>query len=174
MPVMEEQLCKKVIFDNLTLKFLDLRAVHVKIVSPLFSSLIFKIFPRLYEIYFDGLLSGKILQKNNIQNEWHKLEEKWLNSVVFEHITVWYFHFMFGRNSAEIQRQQKTFYYLVFTNIKAKEHCNCLKVQSYKLYNNKYMITSIQITNTEIFIFIAVLVFKLLNHKSFVYKQTRQ
>ena len=36
------------------------------------------------------------------------------------------------------------------------------------------MIASIQITNTEIFIFIAVLVFKLLNRKSFVYKQTRQ
>lgn len=69
MPVMEEQLRKKVIFDNLTLKFLDLRAVHVKIVSTLFSSFIFKIFPRLCEIYFDGLLSGKILQKNNIQNE---------------------------------------------------------------------------------------------------------
>ena len=34
-----------------------------------------------------------------------------------------------------------------------------LKVQSCKLYYNKYMITSIQITNTEIFAFIAVLVF---------------
>ena len=39
----------------------------------------------------------------------------------------------------------------------------CLKVQSSKLYNNKYMIASIQITNTEIFVFIAVLVFKLLS-----------
>ena len=34
-----------------------------------------------------------------------------------------------------------------------------LKVQSYKLYDNKYMIASIQI-NTEIFAFIAVLVFE--------------
>ena len=40
-----------------------------------------------------------------------------------------------------------------------------LKVQSCNLYNNKYMITSTQITNTEIFAFIAVLVFKLLSRK---------
>ena len=32
-----------------------------------------------------------------------------------------------------------------------------LKVQSYKLCNNKYMITSAPITNTEIFTFIAAL-----------------
>ena len=36
------------------------------------------------------------------------------------------------------------------------------------------MIASIQITNTEIFTFIAVLVFKLLNHQVFVYKQQQQ
>ena len=40
-----------------------------------------------------------------------------------------------------------------------------LKVQSCKLRNNKYMIASIQITNTEIFAFIAVLVFELLSRK---------
>ena len=40
-----------------------------------------------------------------------------------------------------------------------------LKVQSCKLYENKYMITSKQITNIEIFAFIAVLVFKLLSRK---------
>ena len=40
-----------------------------------------------------------------------------------------------------------------------------LKVQSCKLYNSKYMITSTQIANIEIFAFIAVLVFKLVNHK---------
>ena len=39
-----------------------------------------------------------------------------------------------------------------------------LKVQSCKLYNDKYMIASIQITNTEIFAFITVLVFKLLQN----------
>ena len=43
-------------------------------------------------------------------------------------------------------------------------------VQSYKLYNNKYVIASAQITrteitSTEIFVFIAVLVFQLLNLK---------
>ena len=40
-----------------------------------------------------------------------------------------------------------------------------LKVLSCNLYNNKYMITSTQITNTEIFAFIAVLVFKLMSRK---------
>ena len=35
-----------------------------------------------------------------------------------------------------------------------------LKIQSCNLYDNKYMIASTQITNTEIFAFIAVLVFK--------------
>ena len=40
-----------------------------------------------------------------------------------------------------------------------------LKVQSCKLYDNKYMIASTQITNTEIFTFIASLVFKLLSRK---------
>ena len=40
-----------------------------------------------------------------------------------------------------------------------------LKVQSCIFYNNKYMIASIQITNTEMFVFIAVLVFKILSGK---------
>ena len=40
-----------------------------------------------------------------------------------------------------------------------------LKVPSRKLHDNKYMIVSTQITNTEIFAFIAVLVFQLLNRK---------
>ena len=40
------------------------------------------------------------------------------------------------------------------------------KVQSCKLYDNKYMIALIQITNTESFAFIAVLVFKLLSRKN--------
>ena len=38
-----------------------------------------------------------------------------------------------------------------------------LKVQSCTLYNNKYMIALTQITNTEIFALIAVLIFKLLS-----------
>ena len=42
-------------------------------------------------------------------------------------------------------------------------------------FNNKYMIALTQITNTEIFPFIAVLVFKLLSPKVlFVYKLKRQ
>ena len=40
-----------------------------------------------------------------------------------------------------------------------------LKVQSGRLYYNKDMITSTQIANTEIFAFIAVLVFKLFSRK---------
>ena len=39
------------------------------------------------------------------------------------------------------------------------------KVKSCKLHNNKYMIASTQVTNTEIFAFTAVLVFKLLSRK---------
>ena len=43
-----------------------------------------------------------------------------------------------------------------------------LKVQTSKLYNNKYTIASTQITNTKILAFIAVpvLVFKLLTRKN--------
>ena len=40
-----------------------------------------------------------------------------------------------------------------------------LKVQSCKLYNNKYMIAWTLIKNTEIFAFIAVVVFRLLSCK---------
>ena len=41
---------------------------------------------RLGEIYFGELLGRKILRKANIQNGWHKLEEKWLSFVVFGNI----------------------------------------------------------------------------------------
>ena len=40
-----------------------------------------------------------------------------------------------------------------------------LEVQPCKLYNKKYMIASTQITNSEFFAFIAVLVFELLSRK---------
>ena len=39
------------------------------------------------------------------------------------------------------------------------------RVMGSLLYNDKYLIASTQITNTEIFAFIAVLVFKLLSRK---------
>ena len=42
---------------------------------------------------------------------------------------------------------------------------NYWKIQPCKLYHDKYMNASTQITNTEIFAFIAVIVFKLLRHK---------
>ena len=38
---------------------------------------------------------------------------------------------------------------------------------TWKLYNDKYMISSTKITNTEIFTFITVLVFKLLSRNFF-------
>ena len=40
-----------------------------------------------------------------------------------------------------------------------------LKVNAYKLFNNKYKIASIQTANTEVLAFIVVLVFKLLSFK---------
>ena len=40
-----------------------------------------------------------------------------------------------------------------------------LKVQSCKLYYNKYMIAATQITNTKIFVFISALVFESLSRK---------
>ena len=49
-----------------------------------------------------------------------------------------------------------------------------LKLQSCKLCNSKYMIASIQITTTEIFAFIAVVVFNSLIRKSLFKKQKRQ
>ena len=42
---------------------------------------------------------------------------------------------------------------------------NYLKVQSYKLYNDKFMIASTQNRNTEIFTFITVQIFKLFSRK---------
>ena len=50
----------------------------------------------------------------------------------------------------------------------AHEKCNLeekLKVQSCKLYSNKYTIASNQITKTEIFAFLVIVDFKLLSRK---------
>ena len=49
--------------------------------------------------------------------------------------------------------------------LKLKNGKENLKVQSCKLCNNKYTIASTQIKNTEIFAFMAALVFKLLSCK---------
>ena len=55
----------------------------------------YETFPRLGEIYFDELLGGKIFREANIQNRWHKLEEKWLSFVVFEHnIRAWFLFYV--------------------------------------------------------------------------------
>ena len=66
--------------------------------------------------------------------------------------------------------------YSIKTSRHIYDHCNIhfvalgsgfqvLKVPSCKLFNNKYMTASTQITNTEIFAFTAISVFKLLSHK---------
>ena len=47
----------------------------------------------------------------------------------------------------------------------------CLKVQSCKLYCSKYMIASTQITNTEVFALIAVLISKLFSRKILFIKE---
>ena len=46
-----------------------------------------------------------------------------------------------------------------------------LKVQSCKLYSDKYMVVLTQITNTELYAFTAVLVFKSLSGKVLVKKR---
>ena len=48
---------------------------------------------------------------------------------------------------------------------KSEKHSPDFKGQSCNLYNNKCMIASPQLTNSEIFAFIAVLIFKLLSRK---------
>ena len=53
-------------------------------------------------------------------------------------------------------------YFLTFS---AEGSYYLLKVQSCKLYNSKYVIALTQITKTEIFVFISVLVFNLLSYK---------
>ena len=61
-----------------------------------------------------------------------------------------------------ITKKQKKFVQFELKNVDVFQ---ILKVQSCKLYNNKYIIALTQITNTEIFEVIAVLGFKLLSCK---------
>ena len=56
----------------------------------------------------------------------------------------------------------------VFFAVFLRKMQRTLKGAACILYNNKYMIASIQINNTEIFALIAVLVFTLLSHKVLV------
>ena len=65
------------------------------------------------------------------------------------------FHWSWSLSSASI-------HFLIRTSIRTTK---ILRVQSCKLYNNKYIIASTEITNTEDFTFIAFLVFKLLSRK---------
>ena len=51
------------------------------------------------------------------------------------------------------------------TQIFLKGESPTLKVQSCKLHSNKHMVASTQITNNEIFAFIAALAFKLMSRK---------
>ena len=61
--------------------------------------------------------------------------------------------------------------YLIFAGNKTSKIDDILKVQSNKVYNNKYMIPSTEVTNTEVWAFIAFLVFKLLGRKGFIIKR---
>ena len=82
-----------------------------------------KCFPGLTRFNFSVLLGGKILSETNIQNRWHKLDEKLLSSVVYDHITAWLSLFIFGAlHLLEIQRQQKKLYYVLYVDIRRKEN----------------------------------------------------
>ena len=86
-----------------------------------------KYFPAWPRFCYGGILGGKMLWKTNIQNRWHRLEEKWLSSAFFEHIgldtlvlcVVGALHLL------EIQKQQK--YFIVFSLLRSKQKNNCLR-----------------------------------------------
>ena len=67
--------------------------------------------------------------------------------------------------STERYKVSKQLSISAISSINIKTEVVTLKGQPCKLCNNKHMIASTQITNSEIFAFIAVLVFKLLSHK---------
>ena len=62
-----------------------------------------KYYPARTRFILAGCQKKKILQEANIQNGWHKLEEKWLTSVVFKYMRAWYSHFMFGGSFTSIR-----------------------------------------------------------------------
>ena len=70
---------------------------------------------------------------------------------------------LFQSRQDHVLKQTDVFFTKVDTCF--KKAGRLLRVQSCESFNNKYMIASTQITNTEIFAFIAVLVFELLSHK---------
>ena len=76
---------------------------------------------------------------------------------------------LFSRNTRETHADQKilqTFLLWLKRNVSQTFKVAVMQI------NNKYMINSTQITNTEIFTIIAVLVFKLLSHKAlFTYRK---
>ena len=113
----------------------SLGAVHMKIVFPLFFRLNgethiislrshVKCFLGLVRFNFSGMSDWKILQKTNIQNGWHKLDEKLLSSVFHDYIRTWHSHFMFGRSSASTRdwKATKNLYNSLFANIRGKEN----------------------------------------------------
>ena len=59
---------------------------------------------------------------------------------------------------------------LIISSLPPDRH-TALKIQTWELYNNNYMMASTQITNTEIFAFIAVLVLKLLSFVFFINRE---
>ena len=72
---------------------------------------------------------------------------------LFNFLVVW-----FATSKAELRNSGQKIH-------KSRSRFLWLKVHSWKLYNNENMTVSTQITNTEIFAFVAFAVFKLLGHK---------
>ena len=87
-----------------------------------FLAFICEIFPRLDEINYSWLLGGKVSKEINIQNGFHKPDEKLLNSVVYNHTRTWHFNFMLRRISAVIRdwKTAKNLYDVFFANIREK------------------------------------------------------
>ena len=71
--------------------------------------------------------------------------------------------FLSRRDQTQIIRKRNSMF-STFPRI-YKPDRSTLKIQSFKLCNNKYMIISTQITNAEVSAFISLLVFKLLSRK---------
>ena len=75
---------------------------------------------------------------------------------------------LLGPSSLTVKMEYLFAFQFRYCEVSVKDQCGrskvaLLKVQSCKISNKKYTIASTQIRSTEIFVFIAVLVFKLLN-----------
>ena len=100
--------------------------------------------------------------------------EKW-SCAIFD-VYIFSSYFYYEDSFLEKCPQQKYRHVLFFlrTYQYQKSCCSVFKVKSCKLYNNKYMIASTQITSTEIFAFAAALVSMLLSRKVLLINRRQQ